>query len=374
MTHTDTSRAALAMLHVLLACLLCVPASAFEQTTMRLDRVSIEEGRSQSSVYAIGHDHTGFMWLATENGLDRYDGTSVPLRVEFPLWETWWAYTLYAAAVIIATLGFVRRQQRKLIEEAEYSHRLEQEVRQRTDELKIRNSDLKEANEKLQLASTTDALTGLRNRRFLFDQIGKDVDLVLRHYRDGTETMKPGGNNDLMFLMVDLDNFKPVNDSCGHEAGDLLLCQIRDVLLEACRYSDDVIRWGGDEFLVVARDTNRKFAATLAERIRSSLANRVFPVGDGQVARCTASIGYASYPFIKDQPELLQWEEVLGVADSAMYEAKQKRNAWVGIEGVDWDGTSDELYSAIKLNPGKLAADGLIRAVESVEEAEQNVG
>ena len=349
-------RAALAMLHALLACLLCVSASAFEQTTMRFDRVSMEEGLSH---------HTGFI---------QYDGISVPLRVEFPFWKTWWAYTIYAAAVLIATLGFVRRQQRKLLEEAEYSRRLEQEVRQRTDELKNRNSDLKEANEKLQLASTTDALTGLRNRHFLFEQIGKDVDLVLRHYRDGTETMKPGGNNDLMFLMVDLDNFKPVNDSCGHEAGDLLLCQIRDVLLEACRYSDDVIRWGGDEFLVVARDTNRKFAATLAERIRSSLANRVFPVGDGQVARCTASIGYASYPFIKDQPELLQWEEVLGVADSAMYEAKQKRNAWVGIEGVDWDGTSDELYSAIKLNPGKLAAEGLIRAVESVEEAEQNVG
>ncbi|MDH3533360.1 MAG: GGDEF domain-containing protein, partial [Gammaproteobacteria bacterium] len=207
-----------------------------------------------------------------------------------------------------------------------------------------------------------------------FEQISKDVDLVLRHYRDGTETMKPGGNNDLLFVMVDLDNFKPVNDSCGHEAGDELLCQIRDVLLEACRYSDDVIRWGGDEFLIVARDTNRKYAATLAERVRASLAQRVFPIGNGQVARSSASIGYASFPFIKEQPELLQWEEVLGVADAAMYEAKQKRNAWVGIEGLDWDGTSDELYSAIKLNPGKLAAEGMIRAVESVDDVEENVG
>jgi diguanylate cyclase (GGDEF)-like protein len=223
-------------------------------------------------------------------------------------------------------------------------------------------------------ASTTDPLTGLRNRRYLFEQITKDVDLVLRHYRDGTETMKPGGNNDLLFLMVDLDNFKPVNDSCGHEAGDELLLQIRDVLIEACRYSDDVIRWGGDEFLVVARETNRKYAATLAERIRSSLSQRVFSIGNGQVARTTASIGYASFPFLKDQPELLHWEEVLGVADAAMYEAKHKRNAWLGIEAIDWSGSGDELYRAIKTDPGKLAEDGVIQAIESLDEAAESVG
>jgi len=242
------------------------------------------------------------------------------------------------------------------------------------DELKRRNTELRDANEKLQQASTTDPLTGLKNRRYLFEQVSKDVDLVLRHYRDGTETIRPGGNNDLLFLMVDLDHFKPVNDSCGHEAGDELLLQIRDVLLDACRYSDDVIRWGGDEFLVVARDTNREFAATLAERIRSSLSQRVFPIGNGQVARTTASIGYASFPFLKEQPELLTWEEVLGVADAAMYEAKKKRNSWLGIEGIDWELDGEELYREIKNNPGRLAEDGLIQAIESVDEAAESAG
>ena len=62
------------------------------------------------------------------------------------------------------------------------------------------------------------------------------------------------------------------------------------------------------------------------------------------------------------------WEEVLGVADAAMYEAKQKRNAWTGIEGMAWDGDGDELCRAIKTSPGDLAEDGHIRAVESVED------
>jgi diguanylate cyclase (GGDEF)-like protein len=321
-----------------------------------------------------GGDYTLRVRAANGDGYWNDIGLSIPLSVANPPWKTWWAYSLYVLSLLALILALARHQQKKLQREAEYSRRLEQEVEQRTDELNRKNVDLEEVNDKLRESSTTDPLTGLRNRRFLFEQVSKDVDLVLRHYRDGTETMAPGGNNDLLFLMVDLDNFKPVNDSCGHEAGDELLCQIRDVLLEACRFSDDVIRWGGDEFLIVARDTNRKYAAILAERIRSSLSQRVFPVGNGQVARTTASIGYASFPFIKEQPELLDWEEVLGVADTAMYEAKKKRNAWLGIEGIDWNGTSEELYSAIKFNPGKLAEEGMIIALESVEDAEEKYG
>jgi len=310
---------------------------------------------------------------SNSDGVWNESGIEIPLMVADPPWKTWWAYTLYLLAVVAAVFMSWRHQENKLQRESDYSRRLEREVHERTRELNNRNKDLKIVNAKLMEASTTDALTGLRNRRYLFQQVNKDVDLVLRHYRDGTETMRPGGNNDLLFLMVDLDNFKPVNDNCGHEAGDRLLLQVRDVLLEACRTSDDVIRWGGDEFLIVAREANRKYAANLAERVRSSLSDRVFPVGDGQVARITSSIGYASYPFLKDRPDLLSWEEVLGVADAAMYEAKQNRNAWLGIEGIEWQGSGDELYRSIKSDPGQLAEDGAIRAVESVDEAAEGL-
>ncbi|MGB5256747.1 MAG: two-component regulator propeller domain-containing protein [Woeseiaceae bacterium] len=334
------------------------------------DETWVDAGNERRITYTNldGGEYVLKVRAANSDGAWNSTAMAIPLTVAHAPWKTWWAYLIYAAVALLAVFLFWRQQQRKLQREFEYSRRLEQEVEERTEELNNRNHDLKVVNSKLLEASTTDPLTGLRNRRYLFQQVGKDVDLVLRHYRDGTETMRPDGNNDLLFLMVDLDNFKPVNDTCGHEAGDRLLLQIRDVLLEACRKSDDVIRWGGDEFLIIARETNREFAATLAERIRAALSDRVFPVGDGQVARCTSSIGYASYPFLKERPDLLSWEEVLGVADAAMYEAKEKRNAWVGIEGIAWQGSGDDLYRAIKNDPGTLAEDGVLRAIESVDD------
>jgi diguanylate cyclase (GGDEF)-like protein len=318
-----------------------------------------------------GGDYTLRVRASNSDGIWNPAGISLPISVAYPPWQTWWAYTGYAIAVLLSVLALVRHQQEKLRREAEYSRRLEQEVRSRTHQLKERNAELQNANTKLKEVSITDALTGLRNRRFVYEQIGRDVDLVLRHYRDGTETLKPGGNNDLLFLMVDLDNFKPVNDTCGHEAGDELLLQVRDVLLEACRYSDDVIRWGGDEFMIIARETNREYAATLAERIRTNLSQRVFSLGNGHVARISTSIGYATYPFIKERPELLTWEEVLGVADAAMYEAKQNRNAWVGIEGLTWSGSGGDLCRAVKDAPGELAEQGAIRAFHSLDDVQK---
>lgn len=307
-------------------------------------------------------------------GVPSKKGIELRLNVSPPPWQTWWAYLLYVIVASVAIYAFLRSQRQKLAREAEYSRRLEREVADRTRELAERNQDLREANSKLHDVSHTDALTGLRNRRFLFEEITKDIDRVLRRYRDGSETLSPGGNTDLLFLVVDLDHFKPINDNYGHEAGDQMLLQVRDVLLDTCRSTTDVIRWGGDEFLLVARDANRAYAAKLAERIRDKLARRVFDLGNGKVARTTSSIGYACYPFIKEQPELLSWEEVLGVADAAMYEAKQKRNAWVGFDASEWSDSGTALYRAIKADPDKLADDGVIQTFESQEEATESYG
>ena len=143
-------------------------------------------------------------------------------------------------------------------------------------------------------------------------------------------------NVDLVFLMVDVDHFKSVNDAHGHHAGDEVLRQLAAVLRSATRESDTVVRWGGEEFLVVGRNTCRKECAVLAERIRARVAAHEFRLDDGTVLRRTCSVGFASYPVVGSTPDHVEWEQVVDLADQALYAAKLGgRNAWVGLVARD---------------------------------------
>jgi GGDEF domain-containing protein len=79
------------------------------------------------------------------------------------------------------------------------------------------------------------------------------------------------------------------------------------------------------------------------------------------VAHTTCSVGFASYPFLGAQPDLVSWEQVLGIADIAMYRAKQTRNAWVGIHGEHWQGTAESLFQGLQDRTSALAAAGHVR-------------
>jgi diguanylate cyclase (GGDEF)-like protein len=143
-------------------------------------------------------------------------------------------------------------------------------------------------------------------------------------------------NIDMLFLMVDLDHFKTVNDSYGHPAGDQVLKQAADVIRSATRNSDTVVRWGGEEFLVVARGTSRQHASTLAERIRSMVEQCPFDVESGQTIHVTCSLGFATFPMTVIRPDSMTWEVVVNLADRCMYAAKRSgRNAWVGLLGAE---------------------------------------
>lgn len=141
-------------------------------------------------------------------------------------------------------------------------------------------------------------------------------------------------------MMIDLDNFKPINDTYGHAAGDQMLIELRDVLLGICRRSDFVIRWGGDEFVVIAKQTKPEEAEALAERIRSSVAEHNFTLSDGQIVRTTCSIGFAAYPLFRAQTDESSLDQIISLADGLMYEAKKERNAWVGMLGPSEASTS----------------------------------
>jgi diguanylate cyclase (GGDEF)-like protein len=184
-------------------------------------------------------------------------------------------------------------------------------------------------NRKLEDASTTDSLTGLGNRRFLTKCIEKEISTVERLYETPRSNGLPA---DLVLMMIDLDGLKAINDTYGHSAGDMALIQMRELLEGSCRRADMILRWGGDEFLVVGRYADRNVAKKLAERIRKSVEEHEFDLGLDRTVHLSASIGFAFYPFIPSAPTRITWEQVVTIADRALYGAKASgRNAWVGI-------------------------------------------
>jgi diguanylate cyclase (GGDEF)-like protein len=207
------------------------------------------------------------------------------------------------------------------------------------------DKQLGRANQELREDSLTDLLTGVRNRRFFAGTIAADAKQALRAY-SGPEGGQGGRNQDLVFYLIDADSFKEVNDRYGHDAGDELLVQIAQRISTAIRYSDVLIRWGGDEFLVLSRYTNREESGSLPARVLRAVASDPFQLKSGIKLQCTCSIGWAVFPWFVQQPDAIEYQEVLRLADSALYEAKRTgRNRAIGMlptsaaaESVNGDG------------------------------------
>lgn len=237
-------------------------------------------------------------------------------------------------------------------------HRLlDKKVAERTFELHAETKRLQETQEHLQQAyrrleeySVTDPLTGLKNRRFLTQSIDRDIQFVAEQYRLWLRQphTRPH-SHDLVFILLDVDLFKPVNDSYGHGAGDRLLEQLAVLLQKALRESDYLVRWGGEEFLIVARATAWREAADLVERLRAAVERHAFRLGPDLVLHKTCSFGFAAFPFYPLYPTALNWEQVVDRADQALYVAKRSgRNTWVGLRGAPTGNPEDEKELPIK--------------------------
>ncbi|MCG8610896.1 MAG: diguanylate cyclase, partial [Pseudomonadales bacterium] len=212
---------------------------------------------------------------------------------------------------------------------------LENRVKERTKELKEANAELKKAYARLNETSTTDPLTGWRNRRFISEHLDSDTAIIARTYQEWMTNHiqhPPPFLSDLVFYMIDLDHFKSINDSYGHEAGDEVLRQFCANLSTLFRKSDYLVRWGGEEFLVIARFVDHNQAGQMAERICETVAGLDFNIGNGYNLQRTCSVGYACYPFNTFHPDAYGWTDIVNFADRAMYLAKTNgRNGWVGI-------------------------------------------
>lgn len=295
------------------------------------------------------------------------DGLAIQVHVMPPPWKTWWAKSAYGLLVCGLLFVYARAQRRKLEREAEYCRRLEREVEERTRELAEGKHELERLNARLEDVSLTDALTGLRNRRYLASHVQRQMDELLENYElYRRNARKPA--HDMLLLMIDLDGFKAVNDTYGHRTGDEVLVTIRDALKGACRESDTLIRWGGDEFLVTGRTSDPHTVEQLAERIRASVEACRFELEGGDEVRLSCSIGFACFPFVSAAPRLLTWEQVLVIADRALYASKHTgRNAWVGILSSKRMPTdAKEFLTAIERDPESLVAEEVIEVVTSV--------
>lgn len=179
-------------------------------------------------------------------------------------------------------------------------------------------TELREAYLKLEEASQTDLLTGARNRRYLADQLPLDMAQFRRQFS------RPGGQDQrMLFALMDLDHFKRINDTYGHSQGDRLLTEFAELLRRAIRQGDYLVRWGGEEFLVILRDVPRGEVPAYAERIRKAVQDYHFMAPDQRRLHITCSLGIAEYPFCAEEPDGFDWEAVVMLADRAMYAIKR---------------------------------------------------
>lgn len=171
----------------------------------------------------------------------------------------------------------------------------------------IHNQEIKRLKRKFEKTSVTDKLTGAMNRQFFDNKLEEEI---LREKRI---------RSPLSLIMLDIDNFKKVNDQYGHQAGDYVLVGISKCIRQLIRNTDFFVRWGGEEFVVMAL-TPLKGTCKLAEKLRKAIEDHDF----SPIPRVTASFGVVEYE------SGMTPEEIVGLADKALYIAKKKGKNRVG--------------------------------------------
>ncbi|MEL7448801.1 MAG: two-component regulator propeller domain-containing protein [Pseudomonadota bacterium] len=306
---------------------------------------------------------------SNSDGVWNRDGVAMPVRVLPPPWRTGWAYSLYGLIAVVLLALMLHLMQRRELVRAQQRQRLEELVRERTQALAERNEDLLLLNRRLKEASVTDQLTGLRNRRFVDQFIDEEVSAVRRREievrQSNAQDAKPDSSRLLFFIMVDLDGFKLINDTHGHQAGDEALLEVKERLASGCRQSDIIVRWGGDEFLVIGRSASFEGTQVLAEKLRCLLADEPYRLSNGHSAVLSGSIGISAIPFVPDHTDACGWEQVIAIADQGAYLAKSNgRDAWVCIRGTEH--ISPEEIRGIKDNLPTLVDSGKLLVASSV--------
>ncbi len=196
-------------------------------------------------------------------------------------------------------------------------HNLERTVQERTAELELTARELKRANQRLLALSDTDPLTCIYNRRFLMD----DLERKMCRAKNNGES--------LSLIILDIDHFKKINDTYGHQRGDMVITIVAEASQKRMRSHDIVARYGGEEFVIVLPETSLPEAMSIAERLRDSVQSIKLPPPMENVA-VTLSLGVATFPssIVNDVDSLFRQ------ADEALYRAKQNGRNRVEAMGI----------------------------------------
>lgn len=239
-----------------------------------------------------------------------------PLQLAFevlPAWHQTWAFRTGTAVLAVLALALGLRWRDRSARQRQLE--LAQAVDERTAQLRALSQQLAEQGQALALASVTDPLTGLHNRRHLVQRM-----------------QDPRADQPLALLLIDVDHFKQVNDERGHAVGDAALVALALRLRSLLQPGDDLVRWGGEEFLLVARGLGVDGARQLARTVRDRVAAEALALRGHGHLQASVSVGFACLPFVAAAPQALDWEAVLSLADQALYAAKRLgRNRWVGL-------------------------------------------
>lgn len=158
----------------------------------------------------------------------------------------------------------------------------------------------------LELLASTDSMTKLYNRRYFEDAAEQFLELARRN------------ETDLSLIMLDVDDFKKVNDEYGHKVGDTLLINLAEILQSLSRKSDIICRFGGEEFITLLPHTNLKGANFMAEKIRTGIEEFALQLDNSSQLKFTVSLGASQVNVLEDK----NIEAVIKRADDALYEAK----------------------------------------------------
>ncbi|MCP4604846.1 MAG: diguanylate cyclase [Proteobacteria bacterium] len=173
-------------------------------------------------------------------------------------------------------------------------------------ELEKSKEELRMANKRLAALATSDPLTGLYNRRGGLEILKSEMSRVIR------------GKQSVSLIMMDLDHFKQVNDTYGHSVGDLVLVEIANRLKKTCRQYDRVVRWGGEELLIICPFTDSTQIGTAAERFHKVISEQPIEIPESSAISVTVSLGVASTDTLPD----CSIENLISNADNALYQAK----------------------------------------------------